>query len=58
MDNPSQTILEDLLRSSPQDLLPNQAQEVVGQVIIYKDTLSRDSVLWKPYVGALAKLGL
>ena len=56
--NPSQTILKDLLRSSRRDLLPNQAQEVVGQVFIYKDTLARDSVPWKPYVEALAKLGL
>jgi hypothetical protein len=45
-NNPSQTILKDLLRSSRWDLLPNQAQEVVGQVFIYKDTLARDSVPW------------
>lgn len=42
--NPSQTILENLFPSFHWNFLPDQAEEVIGQVFVYKYRLIRDSV--------------
>jgi len=39
-DNPSQTSLEDLFLGLHRDLLPDKAQEVIGQVSVYKYALA------------------
>lgn len=53
--NPSQTSLEDLLPGLHRNLLPNEAQEVVSQVFVYKYALFWNGVTWWPYEWIFAK---